>query len=147
MPSPSDKTRFELPNLQHAIYDPELPATARKSAIEKLARSLDVIEETAAGPLLAGSRCTSADASIFPSMALFAKTLVPHFGWTPWTEEALFYRRPRLHAWWELMQYESAAATVDQIIADNLEALQVDWEDVAFEVPTSKLRSYPRHTF
>ena len=40
---------------------------------------------------------------------LFAKTLVPHFGWTEWTAEALFYQRPNLHAWFMLMQYERAA--------------------------------------
>ena len=43
---------------------------------------------------------------------LFAKTLVPHFGWTEWTAEALFYQRPNLHAWFMLMQYERAAEEV-----------------------------------
>lgn len=133
--------------LEHRIYLPDISPDNRKAAIVAIARSLDVVEEAARGPLLAGSKCTLADASFFPSMALFAQVLVPHFGWTPWTSEALFYRRPRLHAWFELMKYEAAAVEVEEAVEAKLQALQVNWEAVAMEVPTSRIRTFPSHTF
>ena len=132
--------------LEHRIYLPDVSPDDRKAAIVAIARALDVVEEAARGPLLAGSKCTLADASFFPSMALFANVLVPHFGWTPWTSEALFYRRPRLHAWFELMKYEAAAVEVEEAVGAQLQALQVNWEAVAMEVSTSRIRTFPRHT-
>mgnify|MGYP006105463611 CR=1 FL=1 len=130
--------------LEERIFLPDVPLDERKEMVVAVARSLDFIEEAVSGPMLAGSRCTAADASLFPSIALFEQTLVPHFGWTPWTDEAMFYRRPRLHAWRELMQYEQAAVQVEEQLANKLKAL--NWDDLAVEVPTSRLRKFPSHT-
>ena len=132
--------------LESAIVSPALTQDERKTAILDLAKSLDLLEEAACGPLLAGSRCTLADASLFPSMSLFSQTLVPHFGWEPWTDEALFYRRPRLHAWYELMKYEDAARQVEEAVASRLEEVVTDWSELAVDVPTSRVRKFPAHT-
>ena len=125
------------------IYAASLSSDERKAAIEGLSRSLDLLEEAARGPMLAGSRLTMSDALCFPSIALCTRTLPPHFGWTEWTDEALFWCRPRLHAWWEVMSREKAARTAEQQIVDRLQ--EVDFSSIAIDVPTSRLRTLPQH--
>lgn len=125
------------------IYLPSVPSDERKTAIEGLSRSLDVLEEAASGPMLAGSRLSVADATIFPAIALCAQTLPEHFGWTEWTNEALFWKRPRLHAWWELMSYERACKAAEQQIVARLQ--DIDFSSIAIDVPTSQIRSFPKH--
>ena len=131
---------------ENSVWLSELSRDERREAICGLSQSLDLIEETVGGPLLAGNRCTIADAMLFPSMALLEQTLVPRFGWTEWTEEALFYRRPRLHAWWELMHYEDAAVRVEELVTSKLQDMSIDWDQIAFDVPTSRIRKFPAHT-
>ena len=109
----------------------------RPSAIVSLSKELDALEDLAVGPLLAGPHLTRADAALFPSVALLDATMPSHFGWTEWTEEALFYQRPRLHAWWEMMLYEPEAARVAQLVRDDVEALEISW---GVAVPTAKAR-------
>ena len=126
------------------IYTPSAPKEERRAAIEGLSRSLDELEEVVRGPMLAGSDLSAADAVLFPSIALCELTLPVHFGWTEWTDEALFWRRPRLHAWWELLQYESACKAAKRIIRSRLE--EIDFSALAMDVPTSQLRTFPKHT-
>ena len=64
-------------------------------------------------------------------------------GWEEWSNEALFWRRPRLHAWWELINYERACRTAKQQITARLSEL--DLARVAVDVPTSALRTFPKH--
>lgn len=68
------------------------------------------------------------------------------FGWTEWTDEALFWRRPRLHAWYELMQYERGAQEVKEAVSSRLAEIVVDWSQLELEVPTARLRTFPKHT-
>jgi len=128
-----------------AVYQPGLVVDDRKSAICSLSKSLDMVEGVVRGPMLSGASLSTADASLFPSMCLLQMTLPTHFGWTEWTEEAIFWKRPRLHAWYELMMYEEEARAAERQVAAALDALQVDWEQVAVEVPTARLRSFPKH--
>ena len=111
----------EIAPLTPMIYEEEVSLDERRAAIEGLSRSLDTLEENARGPWLTGGGLSRADATIFPSMALFSQTLPVHFGWTEWTDEALFWRRPRLHAWFELMQYERPCKEAQRSIAARLE--------------------------
>ena len=131
--------------LAPATYLEGMAPADRRNAIEALSRSLDSIEEAARGPMLTGKEPMLPDASLFPSLVVLEQTLPTHFGWTEWTDEALFWRRPRLHAFFELMKYETPAREVEREVADRIAALEVDWEQLAFEVPTSSLRKYPKH--
>jgi len=137
------QTADDVVPLVRNIYSPALDATDRRSSIEALSRSLDALEETVRGPMLVGSSASAADAALYPSIIACELTLPVHFGWTEWTDEALFYRRPRLHAWRELMAYERAARTVEDQIAARL--AELDLSAFAFEVPTSKIRTFPLH--
>ena len=126
------------------IYMPSVAESERKDAIEGLSRALDVLEETAIGrPYLTGRSLSAADAALLPSMILCEKTLPEHFGWTEWTDEALFWRRPRLHAWYEVILYERAARQAEQQIAARLE--EVDFSVLAMDIPTAHLRTFPKH--
>jgi len=151
-PADADQVTQEIASL-HAetlaplapkIYMASVPADERKAAIEGLSRSLDVLEEAARGPMLAGGQLSVADALCFPSVALCAQTLPRYFGWSDWTAEALFWKRPRLHAWWELMSYERPCATTKKIIVARLE--EIDFSALAIDVPTSRIRTLPKHT-
>jgi len=130
---------------ESAVYAPGLVVDDRKDAICTLSRSLDVLEGAVHGPLLSGASLSMADAQLFPSMCLLHQTLPTHFGWEEWTEEAIFWRRPRLHAWFELIQYEPVARQAKQKVATALDALQVDWAQIAMEVPTARVRTFARH--
>ena len=132
-----------LPTLPK-LYLPSLGADERRAAIEDLSRSLDVVEENVRGPLLAGSEPSLADAALLPSIIVCERTLPQYFGWTEWTDEAMFFRRPRLHAWWELISYEKAARQAVERVSERLEA--IDWQAVAIDCPTSKIRDFPKHS-
>ena len=125
------------------IFTPSLPDDERRTCIEGLSRALDVVEEATCGPLLVSSKPAAADAVLFPSILLVELTLPEHFGWTEWTDEALFYRRPRLHAWRELLAYERAARAAEEQVAELVAKL--DLSAVAMDVPTSRIRSFPKH--
>ena len=129
-----------------ALYMRDMPRSERMGEIIKISFSLDRLECAARGPMLAGgAKVTRADATIFPNMVLLKLTLPVHFGWTEWTDEAIFWRRPRLDAWYELMKYEKAAKAVEAAITSKLEEEIVDWGELALDVPTSHLRTFPKH--
>ena len=92
-----------------AIWESEQPAEERAESLVRLSLGLDALEAEACGPLLAGGSPTAADGLIFPSFCLYYEALPSHFGWEEWTDEALFYKRPRLHAWFELLRTETGA--------------------------------------
>jgi len=132
------------PNLP-AVYETSLSTEDRRAAIIALSNSLDRVEEKVVGPLLTGSQPSPADALLFPSVVLLEQSLPIHFGWTPWTNEAIFWRRPRLHAWREMMDYETSAREAAESVAALLAEEDLDWSAVRVDVPTSKLRTFPRH--
>lgn len=123
-----------------ALYAPMSSREARAEAICDLSRGLDVVEAAVVGPLLAGGTPSAADAELYPTLWLCEAVLPVHFGWTEWTDEALFYKRPRLHAWYELMRYEPGVAGVAAELRAQLDALGVDWAAVAQDVPTHAAR-------
>ena len=127
-----------------AIFSADESEETRVAAIETVSCKLDVLEETIKGPLLTGSKPTVADAIVYPSMALFELSLPKYFGWEEWTNEALFYRRPRLHAWYELFNYERAAKTDRKALVQGVG--EMDLLALAVEAPTSAKRTFPRHT-
>mmetsp|Transcript_18479 Transcript_18479/g.46280 ORF Transcript_18479/g.46280 Transcript_18479/m.46280 type:complete len:204 (-) Transcript_18479:386-997(-) len=128
-----------------AVYAPELTLEERARAIRALSQSLDLVEEAVRGPMLTGKSLSIADAHFFPSMCLLHKTLPTHFGWSEWTEEAIFWKRPRLHAWFELMLYEPAARKAERKVAIALSRLRVDWDQIAAPIPTASFRTFARH--
>ena len=79
------------------IWSPQVEKAERIAAIEGLALSLDRAEALVVGPMLTGKQLTVADSTWFPAVAALDMTLPQHFGWEEWTDEALWWRRPRLH--------------------------------------------------
>mmetsp|Transcript_12370 Transcript_12370/g.28221 ORF Transcript_12370/g.28221 Transcript_12370/m.28221 type:complete len:110 (-) Transcript_12370:470-799(-) len=102
------------------------------------------MESKLRGPMLCGPAAAASDATLFPSMCLLHCTLPAHYGWTEWTEEAIFWKRPRLHAWFELMQYDRAARKAQGLVEAAVEEMQIDWDRIAIPVPTARLRSQER---
>ena len=132
----------QIEPLTKKIYLPDIQEEERIAAIHDLSRALDRLEGIAQGPMLCGKGPTLADASLFPSVTVLEQTLPTFFGWTEWTEEALWWRRPRLHAWYELIQYERPAKVAWRTLVARLEGL--DLEALAVDVPTSGLRGSSR---
>lgn len=125
----------EIAPLEPAIWRTGYSNEERQSAIVQLSCSLDALEREVAGPLLTGRSPTAADGLMYPSFCLFYHALPVHFGWTEWTDEALFFKRPRLHAWFELMEYERALPVGDirARVKEDIAGLSFDW---ATPVPT-----------
>ena len=127
-----------IASLTPKIYEAQISTEERVSAIQDLAVSLDELEAVAVGPMLTGKQLSLADAACFPSFALFEQTLPQFFGWEEWTEEAIWWKRPRLHAWYELMGYERAAREAQRTIEAGIAG--VDMTALSVDVPTSRLR-------
>lgn len=131
-----------------AVYDPNLSESSRKESIEALSRSLDLLEEAAVGPRLAGMNISVADTVIYPAMSLLQQTLPQHFGWSEWTPEAIFYKRPRVHAWMtmlELLPDTKVWEEAREAVTARLAGLELNWTALAMDVPTLKLRKIPAH--
>mmetsp|Transcript_45377 Transcript_45377/g.146077 ORF Transcript_45377/g.146077 Transcript_45377/m.146077 type:complete len:178 (+) Transcript_45377:1230-1763(+) len=122
-----------------AIWESEQPAEERAESLVRLSLGLDALEAEACGPLLAGGSPTAADGLIFPSFCLYYEALPSHFGWEEWTDEALFYRRPRLHAWFELLRTETGipVGDVERRVRGATSQLSFEW---ATPVPTRSRR-------
>ena len=54
-------------------------------------------------------------------------------GWEEWTDAALFWKRPNIHAWFELMGYEKAAEEAARELDASLS--EVDWSALSLDVP------------
>jgi len=130
----------KIARLEPAIWAPDFEG--RAEAIIELSRGLDALEEAVKGPLLAGKQPTAADGLLYPSFVLFSAALPVHYGWKEWTSEALFYRRPQLHAWFELMAYQKKikAPTVEEQVRALVSELSFEW---AQPVPTLAYRGVP----
>ena len=113
-----------------AIWDPA--HADRADAIRELSLGLDALEQRASGLYLAGP-LSVADARLFPSVCFMHRVLPEHYGWEEWTEAAIFWKRPKLHAWFELMSYEKTAAAAARELDAGLG--EVDFAAIAIEVP------------
>ena len=56
-----------------------------------------------------------------------------------YTTDALFWKRPRLHSWFELCSYETPCAQAAARIEEALQAIDY-WPSISVDVPTNKLR-------
>lgn len=126
--------------VEPAIWTPDWDQ--RQDAIIELSLGLDALEEQVKGPLLTGRQVTPADGLLYPSFVLFFNALPQHYGWTEWTSEALFYHRPRLHAWYELMGYERSvpASAAEESVRELVSQMSFEW---AQPVPTRVHRGVP----
>lgn len=126
--------------LRPAVWSSEFPD--REDAIKTLSDMLDQLEvasSASSGPLLAGSSFSSCDAQCYPTFCLLSWTLPKHFGWYEYTTDALFWKRPRLHSWFELCSYETPCAQAAARIEEALQAIDY-WPSISVDVPTNKLR-------
>ena len=124
-----------------AVWSSEFPD--REDAIVKLSAVLDELEASSSGPLLTGDTFASCDAQCFPTFCLLSWALPRHFGWTEYTMDALFWKRPRLHAWFDLCTYEEPCREAAANIERELEAIEY-WPEISVDVPTNKLRRLAR---
>ena len=90
--------------------------------------AVDTLEGAALGTMFTGGRPGAAAAEVFPSLVVLEQVLPQHFGWKGWTEEALFWKRPRLHAFFELMKYEPVAQEIQKTLTEKIAALEVALE-------------------
>ena len=133
----------------HATIAPLHPAvwssefSGREDAIMQLSEVLDELEASSSGPLLTGDAFASCDAQCFPTFCLLSWVLPRHFGWTEYTTDALFWKRPRLHAWFELCSYEQPCCDAAAKIKGALEAIEY-WPAISVDVPTNTLRKLAR---
>jgi len=124
-----------------AVWTPEY--SDRTTAIQQISLALDELELASVGPLLTGAAFSPCDAECFPSFCLLSSTLPEHFGWYEFTTEAMFWKRPRLHAWFELCNYEQpfreAASRIEAVVKE------IDyWSTIEVDVPTNNLRTSAR---
>lgn len=124
-----------------AVWSSEFPD--RKDAIIKLSIGLDELEVSSSGPLLSGDAFASCDAQCFPTFCLLSWALPRHFGWEEYTTDALFWKRPRLHAWFDLCSYEEPCRDAAAKIERELEAIEY-WPEISVDVPTNKQRKLAR---
>jgi hypothetical protein len=126
--------------VEPAIWTPDFEQ--RQDAIIELSLGLDALEQQVKGPLLTGRQVTPADGLLYPSFVLYFNALPQHYGWADWTSEALFYKRPRLHAWYELMGYERRipASAAEERVRELVSELSFEW---AVPVPTRSHRGVP----
>ena len=124
-----------------AVWSSEFPD--REDAIVKLSAVLDELEASSSGPLLTGDTFASCDAQCFPTFCLLSWALPRHFGWEEYTTDALFWKRPRLHAWFDLCSYEEPCRDAAAKIERELEAIEY-WPEISVDVPTNKQRKLAR---
>ena len=137
--------RYEtsLAPLERALWSPPQADDAPLDAtVRSFSRELDELEVTVTGPFLVGKAFGAADAILFPSLCAYNLVLPAHYGWQEWTDEALFWKRPRLHAWFELMGRELGAASACAIVAEAVSQQSFEW---AVETPTNGCRTIPAH--
>ena len=126
--------------LEPSIWAPEYDG--RADAICALSQRVDDLETAARGPLLAGKSLSRADGVLFPTFCALWSSMPAHYGWKEWSDEAIFYKRPRLHAWFELMNLDAAGARTAAAIQADVESLDWSW---AAPVPTFETRTIPKH--
>ncbi len=137
--------RYEtsLAPLERALWSPPQADDAPLDAtVRSFSRELDELEVAVTGPFLVGKAVGAADATLFPSFCAYNLVLPAHYGWQEWTDEALFWKRPRLHAWFELMGRELGAASACAIVAEAVSQQSFEW---AVETPTYGCRTIPAH--
>ena len=137
----SDLHATRIAPLRAALWSSEFPD--REDAIVKLSKVLDELEASSRGPLLSGADFASCDAQCFPTFCLLSWALPRHFGWTEYTTDALFWKRPRLHAWFDLCGYEEPCCDAAAKIERELEAIEY-WPEISVDVPTNTLRRLAR---
>jgi glutathione S-transferase len=84
-----------------------MPGEEREEKLKQLVYQLDVVEATCKGPYMAGLEVTGADATWLGTMVFLTEILPRVFHWG-----SVFQGRPKLAAWWALMQQDPAAAKV-----------------------------------
>ena len=149
LPGEESEASRSISALHDTSIAPLLPAVwssefqDRKDAIIKLSTGLDELEASSSGPLLTGDAFASCDAQCFPTFCLLSWALPRHFGWEEYTTDALFWKRPRLHAWFDLCSYEKPCRDAAAKIERELEAIEY-WPEISVDVPTNKLRKRVR---
>ena len=115
-----------------ALWEASLEDEIRADEIRALSAGLDAFEASASGLYLAGP-LSIADARLYPTVLLMHRVLPKYYGWEEWTDAALFWKRPNIHAWFELMGYEKAAEEAARELDASLS--EVDWSALSLDVP------------
>jgi glutathione S-transferase len=84
-----------------------MPGEEREEKLKQLVYQLDVLEATCKGPYMAGLEVTAGDATWLGTVVFLTEILPRVFHWGN-----VFQGRPKLAAWWALMQQDPAAAKV-----------------------------------
>ena len=102
-----------------ATYGHVAPDKRDKALVEEklgiVNQKLDLIENAASGPHLAGADFTLADCTLAPT-GVFLEKFLPLLGGEPWTDS-----RPKLAAWWEKVQERPS---VERALAEHRAAIK-----------------------
>lgn len=79
----------------------------RADKLRTLHNLLNYFERMLDGPYVCGSQMTLADATLFPTFVFFLHILPSRFGWRD-----VFDGRPKLRAWWEVIEADGHATRV-----------------------------------
>jgi glutathione S-transferase len=130
-------------SIQGCMYKPMESKSERASQIGQLAKQLDVLEGYVVGPYCTGEVMSYADTALVPTFVFMNFILPKFFGWPSLWEE-----RPKLEAWWKLMNQDEEAKQVINEVEEGLKSWDKmnRWEDkgITRQVSDSSLAWYPQ---
>jgi glutathione S-transferase len=107
-----------------------------------LAKQLDVLEGYVVGPYVCGEEMSYADTALVPTVVFMAYILPKFFGWP-----GLWEDRPKLEAWWKLMNADADVQRVVQEVEGGLRSWDqgARWEEkgIIKQVSDGSLAWYP----
>lgn len=106
-----------MTTIQGCMYKPMDSKSQRATEIAQIARQLDIIESYCTGPYVCGADMSYADTAILPTIVFCNYILPRFFGWP-----GIFEERPKLQAWWKLMNLDPDTGKVIQEIEGGLES-------------------------
>lgn len=131
-----------ITTIQGCLYKPMDSKSQRATEISQIAKQLDIIEGLCKGPYICGPDMSYADTAILPTFVFCNYILPKFFGWP-----GIFEERPKLQAWWALMNADTDIRKVIGEIEDGLDSWNKSkrWEEkgILKDVADSSYCWYP----
>ena len=129
-------------SIQGCMYKPMDSKSERAAQVGQLAKQLDVLEGYVVGPYVCGEEMSYADTALVPTVVFMAYILPKFFGWP-----GLWEDRPKLEAWWKLMNADADVQRVVQEVEGGLRSWDqgARWEEkgIIKQVSDGSLAWYP----
>lgn len=129
-------------SIQGCMYKPMDSKSERAAQVGQLARQLDILETYVIGPYVTGEEMSYADTALVPTVVFMEYILPKFFGWP-----GLWEGRPKLEAWWEVVQEHVEVRRVVEEVRDGLKSWDVSgrWVEkgIIKQVSDGSLAWYP----